>query len=430
MTGRDAARANLTRALAPLLMLAAAGTLAGCVDTRVSSQASPAAAHIATEGTDITPTTKPEVGGPARAAAAEATSELLIDDTPEGLVQITKPSDGSDFDPAISRDGKFIVFASTQHRRTADIYIKPVGSAAITQLTQDPGNDVMPTISPDGQKIAFCSDRGGTYGIYLMSMRGGQPVQLTSGNTDLHPSFSPDGSHLVFSRLGEASGRWEMWVLDLKRPTTPEFIGHGMFPEFCPTAGTGAGGTDKIAYQKARQRGDSAFSIWTIDYKPGNIGNPTQVVSATDSAAINPTWSPDGNWIAYTAAPITRMRGDSQSAGGMSGGSGQIRISSADGSTRIDLTGGLRQAFMPTWGPENRIFFVSDRGIGGATNARPQGWGNASSGGNMGIWSASPDKALAAASASGTTPMTGGAGAARGGPMTDAQQNPAQPPEQ
>lgn len=430
MTGRETARGFQLLDMTPLLLLAGAGALAGCVDTRVSSQASPAAAQIAAQGTAATPTVKPAIGGIARAAAAESESELLIDDAPEGLVQITRPADGNDFDPAVSRDGKFVVFASTQHRRTADIYVKPVGSAAITQLTQDPANDVMPAISPDGQKIAFCSDRGGTYGIYVMSIRGGQPVQLTSGSTDLHPSFSPDGSRLVFSRLGEASGRWELWVLDLRRPSTPEFIGHGMFPEFCPTSGTGAGGSDKIAYQKARQRGDSAFSIWTIDYRPGNIGNPTQVVPATDAAAINPTWSPEGNWIAYTAAPITRIRGESQSPGGLSGGSGQIRISSADGSTRIDLTGGLRQAFMPVWGPDNRIFFVSDRGAGSATNARTQVSSTASFGGNMGIWSASPDKALAAASTTGTTPMTEGADVPHGGTISDANPSQTQPPEQ
>ena len=40
------------------------------------------------------------------------------------------------------------------------------------------------------------------------------PVRLTNETThDLHPSWSADGSRLVFSRFGEMSNRWEMWVM-------------------------------------------------------------------------------------------------------------------------------------------------------------------------------------------------------------------------
>ncbi len=399
-----------------LLAAAAAALLAvsaGCVNTRTASTVADggqAPAHTAAadaphggEPSADSSRNHPHASYTGAQFAAGDSNELGINDTPEGLVQITRPADGADFDPVISRDGKFVVFASTQHNRTSDIYIKTVGSASMTQLTQDSGNDVMPTISPDGQKIAFCSDRGGSYSLYLMSIRGGQPVQLTTGTVDLHPSFSPDGTRIVFSRQGENSGRWELWVLDIKRPSTPEFIGNGLFPQFCPQAGAGAGGTDRIAFQRARQRGDTAYSIWTIDYKPGMIGNPTQVIAATDAAAINPSWSPDGQWIAYTAVQLGGMaqassapRGSpsNQSAQsftfprGPQQASGQIRLVAADGSLQVNLTEGLRNACMPTWSPDGRVFFASERG------------------GKMGIWSASPEKAMAAASASPGSPIT------------------------
>ncbi|MFT3686129.1 MAG: hypothetical protein QM783_14615 [Phycisphaerales bacterium] len=50
-------------------------------------------------------------------------------DATEGLTQVTFATEGADFDPRISRDGSTLVFASTQHRATADLYIKKVGAA-------------------------------------------------------------------------------------------------------------------------------------------------------------------------------------------------------------------------------------------------------------------------------------------------------------
>ncbi|MBC7771342.1 MAG: PD40 domain-containing protein, partial [Pyrinomonadaceae bacterium] len=131
-------------------------------------------------------------------------------DTMDSLAQVTFASQGSDFDPAVSRDGQFIVYASTQHRPTADIYMKSVNGRTITQLTADPGQDVMPTVSPDGKRVAFASNRSGSWDVYVMTSSGGQAVQVTSDPAhELHPSWSPDGTQLVFSRMGPTSGRWE-----------------------------------------------------------------------------------------------------------------------------------------------------------------------------------------------------------------------------
>ena len=94
--------------------------------------------------------------------------------------RVTTAEQGADFDPTISADGRYMVFASTQHSLNADIYIKRTGSKVITQLTNDPGRDVMPSISPDGAWIAFASDRVSNWNIYVMPVTGGRPVQITS----------------------------------------------------------------------------------------------------------------------------------------------------------------------------------------------------------------------------------------------------------
>lgn len=299
----------------------------------------------------------------------------------EGLVHVTTATDGADFDPVVSRDGSVMVFASTRHRETSDIYLKQLGGNAVRQLTADPAQDAMPAISPDGSRVAFCSDRTGVWNIYVMSTTGGQAVQLTStGAQDVHPSWSADGQRLVFSRLGERSGRWELWVMEVNHPTSAEFIGYGLFPEFCPQAGTGEHGSDKIVFQRSRERGDRGFSVWTLDYRPGDAGSPTEIAYKQGQALVNPTWSPDGEWIVYATI---HNPANVAYAGTTAHEPTDLWMTKADGATRVNLTAGKFENLMPTWSPDGRIYFVSNR----------EGPSN--------IWSIGTDKAIAAATGSG-----------------------------
>lgn len=301
----------------------------------------------------------------------------LAADTVEGLTHVTFASEGADFDPCLSRDGSFLVFASTQHRPTADIYLKQTNGRTITQLTSDPAHDLMPSISPDGRRVAFASNRAGNWDVYVMAATGGQAVQLTNDpSQEVSPSWSPDGKRLVFSRFGEMSGRWEMWVMDVNASASAEFLGYGLFPKWCPRPGTGADSRDKILFQRSRERGDRAFSLWTIDYKPGDASSPTEVVSASTSALINADWAPDGERIVYTSVENPNPTGDpAMSQPGVS----DLWMANIDGSGRVNLTSGKFMNLMPVWSRDGRIYFVSNRS--GMTN----------------IWSVGTDKAIYAA---------------------------------
>lgn len=303
----------------------------------------------------------------------------------EGLMHVTFAPEGADFDPCVSRDNSFMVFASTQHRATADIYSKSITGRTITQLTSDPGHDIMPAISPDGRRIAFCSNRNGNWDIFVMSARGGQAVQLTSDPTqELHPSWSPDGSKIVFCRLGQMSGRWEIWVMDAANAQSSEFIGFGMFPQWCPKSGTAMGGKDKILFQRSRERGGRAFSIWTIDYKAGDAGSPTEIASSTTAAYINANWSPDAQHIVFAAVENPSAAPTSATQGTIS----ELWMVNVDGTGRVNLTtGGKFMNLMPCWGPDNKIYFVSDRS--GIPN----------------VWAIGTDKAVQAASGFPASPV-------------------------
>jgi len=295
-------------------------------------------------GTDLPLTLFGEVGGRAASTAPKAALE--------SIAQISFAADGADFDPDLDSAGRRLVFASTQHSPSPDIYRMAVGGTTITQLTTDPGQDMMPAFAPDDRQIAFASDRYGQWDIFIMSADGGQAVRITDDPApDLHPSWSPDGRSLVFCRLGAQSGRWELWVVDLDQPSQQRFIGYGLFPEWCPDPLV-----SKIAYQQARDRGSRLYGIWTIDYVEGEGRRPTEIAASRNAAAINPSWSADGRWLAFSTIV------DPAVADAANPAEADVWITTIDGRVRLNLTEGEHRNVQPVWGADARVYFVSDRG--------------------------------------------------------------------
>jgi TolB protein len=267
------------------------------------------------------------------------------------IAQITDASDGSCFDPAIDRTGSWIVFASTMHRPTADLYLKSVDGRTITQLTADPADDVMPAISPDGQRIAFASNRSDNWDIYTTSLNGGQVTQITTdSDAELHPTWSPDGRYVAYCKLGAQSQRWEIWIVDVNNLAAPRFLEYGLFPKWSPDPAR-----SKLLFQRPRQRGSRFHSIWTVDIVGNEAIHPTEIVSAANAAAINPSWSPDGSHIAFVTvvAPNETVQDSIQQS--------DVWIVNIDGTGRTNLTNGQHANFQPVWGPDSKVYFVSNR---------------------------------------------------------------------
>ena len=70
------------------------------------------------------------------------------------------------------------------------------------------GNQLLPTISPNRNKIAFICDAAGRTDLFIQSINAdkgemGKPVQLFSypRSTQASPTFSPDGSKSLLSRI-------------------------------------------------------------------------------------------------------------------------------------------------------------------------------------------------------------------------------------
>lgn len=266
-----------------------------------------------------------------------------------GFAQLTFLDEGYDSDVCVDAAGSHLIFASTRHHERPEIYLQKIGGQSVTQLTADPADDAFPTFSRDGSRIAFASNRAGSWDIYTMTREGKQVTQITSGPTqDMHPTFSPDGNRLAFSRYGGRSGRWEIWVHDLRRGTQT-MIGFGLFPDWSPNETK-----DVIAYQRARQRGSRWFSLWTLELRDGQPMAPTEVAVSTNAAIVAPSWSPDGRELCF--ATII------EPANGKGAGQQDIWVVNDDGTHRRRLTDGIGTNATPDWGADGRVYFISDRG--------------------------------------------------------------------
>ncbi|HEV3076632.1 MAG TPA: hypothetical protein VHB47_19570, partial [Thermoanaerobaculia bacterium] len=104
--------------------------------------------------------------------------------------------------PAIHGDKIAFVYAG-------DIWLVDAAGGVARRLTSHPGLELFPRFSPDGRWIAFTGEYGGNRQVFVISVDGGAPRQLTYHNDigDLPPrggydnqvlGWTPDGKDVVF----------------------------------------------------------------------------------------------------------------------------------------------------------------------------------------------------------------------------------------
>jgi len=98
---------------------------------------------------------------------------------------------------AWTRDDR-IVYRSSAGGNGADIWIMNADGTNAGQLTVGARVSRGLAVTPDGRHIIFSSDRAGQFNLWRVDTDGGNLRQLTSGDGDFYPQCTPDGHWIVY----------------------------------------------------------------------------------------------------------------------------------------------------------------------------------------------------------------------------------------
>ena len=199
--------------------------------------------------------------------------------------------------PVISPDGKQIAFAAV-----GDIYVMSSAGGAATNLTKDAALDTDPSWSPDGSSLVYSSDKDSEHlQLWIRDMKGGQSRKVTNITTQPQgASFSPDGKRIVFFNV---DGMWrvaEMSILDLDSGRITKI--HDSLPQ--PGTPTWSPDGKRIALagiapMTVRFR-EGTNQVQTIAAAGGDVQwhAPIPLLSIDSRGGGGPVWSPDGTKMA------------------------------------------------------------------------------------------------------------------------------------
>jgi tricorn protease len=211
-------------------------------------------------------------------------------------------------------NGRQIVFCYA-----GELYTVAKEGGIARRITSGPGYTSFPRFSPDGTQLAFTSQYDGNTEVYLMPAEGGAPKRLTTsatlGRDDISDRMGPNNLVMAWentkplvvfrSRMksfNDFIGQLFTVGLDAELPQQLP-VPRGGFVSFSPD-------DSKMAFNRVfrefrtwkHYRGGMADDIWIYDFKNGTTENLTN----NPAQDICPMWGPD-NRIYFTSDRDGRM---------------------------------------------------------------------------------------------------------------------------
>lgn len=244
-------------------------------------------------------------------------------------------------DPAFAPDGRLVVSVD------GDLYLQAAHGGRWARLTSGPDWDREPSWSRDGTTIVFSSDRAGNGNFDLWRLAAppsganvtatavpvaARPERLTtSAEPDAQPSLTVDGRIVFVRGRGEAARLW------VRGPDGTEHrLTRGQTPEVDPAVSADGA---RVAYVSATETGRRL----RVRSLVGDSAHAADSVVVSDRDAERPAWSPNGDRLAFTT-------------GGARPG---VFVTATDG-RYVNLVSARHAA--PAWAPDDRTIVMAELG--------------------------------------------------------------------
>ncbi len=163
-----------------------------------------------------------------------------------------------------------------------NIFAYDLRTRQIYRLTNSASINTSPSYSPDGSRIVFTSDRSGSPKLYVMNADGSNPTLISRGEGSYStPVWSPRGDMIAFTR--QINGYFEIGVMrpdgsDLRILSSRAEVQEG--PTWSPNGRV-------IIFTREIPGENGGPQLWSIDLTGYN-----EIRIPTPNYASDPSWSP------------------------------------------------------------------------------------------------------------------------------------------
>lgn len=219
----------------------------------------------------------------------------IMDADGKNNTQLTTIETRADIYPAVTPDGRSIIFVSTR-TGNSNIYRLDTRSGDQTQLTRGAGEE-FPEVTADGKWVIYTDTSTTNFTLWKVAIDGGEPIRLTN-KLSQWPDVSPDGSRIACWYRAQANARWQIAILpitggDPERVIDVPNTAETPIPIRWMPDGTGISFADT-------QKG--VTNIWT---QPLAGGPPRQLTNFMSDQIFWFDWSRDGKHLACSRGTVT-----------------------------------------------------------------------------------------------------------------------------
>ena len=236
--------------------------------------------------------------------------------TDYGPVLIDKDRGGGDLNigPAVSPDGKQIVYLSERDLFSVDLYLANAKTGKVIRklvsTATDPHFDSLEFIesagswSRDGKRFVQGVVRKGRGALLVLDAETGRDLR----EVDFHdldevqtPSFAPDGDHVVFSAM--KGGQIDLWRYDLKTGERKQLT-NDAFAEYHPATSPDGRRIAIVTDRFSTNLTTLSYGNYRLALVDVATGEITPLPGYEGAIHTNPQWSPDGKTL-YFVSDVT-----------------------------------------------------------------------------------------------------------------------------